>query len=48
MAKIRASMKDKSYSVKLTLDGNGGIVEGSVSAQGETGYVAIWQLQQYI
>ena len=28
MAKIRASMKDKSYSVKLTLDGNGGIVEG--------------------
>ena len=28
MAKIRASMKDKSYSVKLTLDGNGEIVEG--------------------
>jgi len=28
MAKIRASMKDKSYRVKLTLDGNGGIVEG--------------------
>ena len=27
MAKIRAFMKDKSYSVKLTLDGNGGVVE---------------------
>ena len=28
MAQIRASIKVKSYSVKLTLDGNGGIVEG--------------------
>ena len=28
MAKIRASMKDKSYSVKLTLDGDGGIAKG--------------------
>ena len=28
MAKIRASIKDKSYSVELTLDGDGGIAKG--------------------
>ena len=27
MAKIRASIEDKNYNVKLTVDGNGGIVE---------------------
>ena len=41
MAKIRASIKDKSYSVELTLDGDGGIAKGNASAPEGIGYVAI-------
>ena len=47
IAKVLASLKDRSYKIVLTVDGSGDLLVHSVNAHMVTGFVAIWLLQQF-
>ena len=44
--KVKASMKDRCYSVAITVDGEGGILEASCDCSRVLGFAVIWQQLQ--
>ena len=47
-AHVKASMKDKAYKISFIVDGNGAIREAECECPRGNGYVATWQLLQYM